>query len=72
MRWTIDPNDWKERSTDEIVAHVSAKLSPGAIVLLHDGGGSDRGPTAAAVAGIVAAAHGARLAMVDVAAELAQ
>ncbi|MCU1454365.1 MAG: polysaccharide deacetylase family protein [Acidimicrobiales bacterium] len=38
--WSDDPLDWKRPPADEIVNRVMAKLRPGAIVLLHDGGGN--------------------------------
>ncbi|MCW5874399.1 MAG: polysaccharide deacetylase family protein [Anaerolineales bacterium] len=46
--WDIDPQDWSQPGTPAIVAQVLAEAAPGAIVLLHDGGG-DRSQTAAAL-----------------------
>jgi peptidoglycan/xylan/chitin deacetylase (PgdA/CDA1 family) len=46
--WDIDPNDWSESGTDSIASQVLAEAKPGAIVLLHDGGG-DRSQTVAAL-----------------------
>ncbi|MDI6900579.1 MAG: polysaccharide deacetylase family protein [Anaerosomatales bacterium] len=38
--WTVDPQDWRESaSAEEIAASVTGAVHPGAIVLLHDGGG---------------------------------
>ncbi len=37
--WTIDTRDWTGRSSAAITATVLAQLRPGAIILLHDGGG---------------------------------
>lgn len=46
--WDIDPNDWDQPGTDKIASQVLAEAEPGAIVLLHDGGG-DRSQTVAAL-----------------------
>ncbi|HEX2029698.1 MAG TPA: cell wall-binding repeat-containing protein, partial [Nitriliruptorales bacterium] len=46
--WTVDPRDWTRPGSDEIVRRTLAGLSPGAIVVLHDGGG-DRSQTVAAL-----------------------
>ncbi|MCE0766586.1 polysaccharide deacetylase family protein [Pseudonocardia kujensis] len=40
LGWAIDPRDWTRPAADEIVANVEKHLHPGAVVLLHDGGGS--------------------------------
>ncbi|GAB4281889.1 MAG: hypothetical protein Kow0067_01630 [Coriobacteriia bacterium] len=38
--WTVDPQDWRESaSAEDIVVAVTGSIHPGAIVLLHDGGG---------------------------------
>lgn len=37
--WTIDTRDWTGRSTAAIVYDVLSHLRPGAIILMHDGGG---------------------------------
>jgi peptidoglycan/xylan/chitin deacetylase (PgdA/CDA1 family) len=39
---------------DAIVANVMTAVSPGAVILLHDGGGTDREQTLAALPGIIA------------------
>jgi peptidoglycan/xylan/chitin deacetylase (PgdA/CDA1 family) len=46
--WDIDPNDWDRPGTEAIAKQVLAEAKPGAIVLLHDGGG-DRSQTVAAL-----------------------
>jgi peptidoglycan-N-acetylglucosamine deacetylase len=52
--WTVDPRDWQRgTSTDQIVRRVLGQAAPGAIVLLHDGGG-DRSATVAALPLIIA------------------
>jgi peptidoglycan-N-acetylglucosamine deacetylase len=40
VQWDIDTNDWKEPSTASIVNTVVKKARPGAVVLMHDGGGN--------------------------------
>ena len=45
--WSIDPTDWRRPGAQAIANHVIARAFPGAIVVLHDGGG-DRSQTAAA------------------------
>ena len=37
--WTADTEDWRGGPPDEMVARVTRKLLPGAIVLMHDGVG---------------------------------
>jgi peptidoglycan/xylan/chitin deacetylase (PgdA/CDA1 family) len=34
--WTVDTNDWRGLSADEMLAAVEPQLAPGAIVLAHD------------------------------------
>ncbi|MEZ4832190.1 MAG: polysaccharide deacetylase family protein [Caldilineaceae bacterium] len=46
--WSIDPTDWKLPGAQAIANHVIERAFPGAIVVLHDGGGN-RAQTAAAV-----------------------
>lgn len=46
--WTIDTRDWESPDPDVIVDRVMDQLEPGAIVLLHDGGG-DRSATVEAL-----------------------
>src|SRR5207244_1664330 len=50
--WSADTRDWTRPGTGTIVRLALANLSPGAIVLLHDGGG-DRGETLAALPRII-------------------
>ena len=35
--WTVDPFDYECATGDEVLAGVEGRLSPGAVVLLHDG-----------------------------------
>lgn len=46
--WDDDTRDWARPGTPAIVAAVKKQLRPGAVVLLHDGGG-DRSQTVAAL-----------------------
>lgn len=38
VQWDIDTIDWKQRSTETILASVIPKLHPGAIILCHNNG----------------------------------
>jgi hypothetical protein len=42
LGWSVDSEDWKPRGADVIVSTIEAQLRPGAVVLLHDGGGDRR------------------------------
>lgn len=46
--WDIDPQDWRRPGADVIASHIVSSAYPGAIVLMHDGGG-DRTQTVAAL-----------------------
>jgi peptidoglycan/xylan/chitin deacetylase (PgdA/CDA1 family) len=48
--WSVDTGDWQLPGTMVIVLRVMAALRNGMVVLLHDGGGSTRSETVAAVA----------------------
>jgi peptidoglycan/xylan/chitin deacetylase (PgdA/CDA1 family) len=37
--WSVDSRDWRKPGVNRIVSNVVQKVFPGAIVLLHDGGG---------------------------------
>ena len=56
--WTVDTSDWMRPSTKAIVSSVMRGLRPGAIVLMHDGGG-DRSHTVAAVRTLIPAIQAA-------------
>jgi peptidoglycan/xylan/chitin deacetylase (PgdA/CDA1 family) len=47
--WDVDPTDWARPGTAAIRNSVLAGLHPGAVVIMHDGGG-DRSQTVAALA----------------------
>jgi peptidoglycan/xylan/chitin deacetylase (PgdA/CDA1 family)/uncharacterized protein YraI len=48
VMWDVDPMDWREPGAQEIATYVLDNAYPGAIVLMHDGGG-DRSQTVAAL-----------------------
>ncbi len=51
--WSVDPNDWRPGTTPkQIVRRVLGAITPGSIVILHDGGG-DRTATARALPRII-------------------
>ena len=37
--WNVDPQDWRRPGAEQIAAHLLAHARPGAILLMHDGGG---------------------------------
>lgn len=39
LSWSIDSNDWRQPGAKQIVTSVTQQVRPGAVVLLHDGGG---------------------------------
>ncbi|WP_240157350.1 polysaccharide deacetylase family protein [Pseudonocardia broussonetiae] len=39
LGWSVDSRDWTRPGVDAIVAQVQRGIHPGAVVLLHDGGG---------------------------------
>ncbi|MFG1805573.1 polysaccharide deacetylase family protein [Streptomyces sp. NPDC049040] len=49
LGWRVAAEDWELPGTEVLVRRVETRLSPGAVVLLHDGGG-DRSQTVEAVA----------------------
>ena len=46
--WDVDPQDWRRPGTEAISDHILSHVFPGAIVLMHDGGG-DRTQSVAAL-----------------------
>jgi peptidoglycan/xylan/chitin deacetylase (PgdA/CDA1 family) len=50
--WSVDPQDWRRPGTGSIVSTVLSQARPGAIVLMHDGGGY-RDQTVAALPAII-------------------
>ncbi|MFC4016669.1 polysaccharide deacetylase family protein [Micromonospora sp. GCM10011542] len=53
LHWNVDPQDWGKPTAATITRRVHAAARPGAIVLLHDGGG-DRAATLAACPHLIA------------------
>ncbi|HJU97601.1 MAG TPA: polysaccharide deacetylase family protein [Jiangellaceae bacterium] len=54
LGWSVDPRDWKAPGADRIYEVVMGGVTPGSIVLLHDGGG-DQSETVAALDDIISA-----------------
>jgi len=52
VQWDIDTDDWQVPPASKIVARVIAGARPGAVVLMHDGGGN-RSHTIAALPAII-------------------
>lgn len=50
--WTTGTGDWKKLGPDRIVRVVNDKAKPGAVILMHDGGG-DRSETIAALPRVI-------------------
>jgi len=50
--WETDTNDWQQPDAATIVQRVMSQVSPGTIILMHDGGG-DRANTVAALPTII-------------------
>ncbi len=46
--WSIDTQDWRRPGAEQITSHVLSSVRPGAIILMHDGGG-ERSQTVAAL-----------------------
>ncbi|PZG22553.1 xylanase [Micromonospora craterilacus] len=54
MGWQLAVTDWEPPGTDELVRRLTEGVAPGAVVLLHDGGG-DRSQTVDAVDRVIPA-----------------
>ncbi|RIV38881.1 polysaccharide deacetylase family protein [Micromonospora radicis] len=54
LHWTVDPKDWARPTAATIEKRVERAARPGAVVLLHDGGGN-RAATLAACRKLIAA-----------------
>jgi peptidoglycan/xylan/chitin deacetylase (PgdA/CDA1 family) len=54
LRWSDDPRDWSRPGSATIVHRVVKHLHPGAVILMHDGGG-DRSQTIRALAWLLKA-----------------
>ena len=51
--WDVDPQDWRQPGAGQIASYVLSHANPGAIVLMHDGGGG-RSQTVAALETVLA------------------
>jgi peptidoglycan/xylan/chitin deacetylase (PgdA/CDA1 family) len=56
VRWNVDPDDWERPGAKKVYKRVVAHVHPGAIVMLHDGGG-DRSETVSALPRILVDLH---------------
>jgi peptidoglycan/xylan/chitin deacetylase (PgdA/CDA1 family) len=52
VMWDVDPMDWRQPGAQQIATHVLENVYPGAIVLMHDGGG-DRSQSVTALESIL-------------------
>lgn len=52
VMWDVDSSDWRKPGTSAIVNNVLSHMRPGAVVLMHDGGGN-RSQTVAALGPII-------------------
>ena len=53
VMWDVDPQDWRQPGAEQISSYVLSHASPGAIILMHDGGGG-RSQTVAALETVLA------------------
>lgn len=53
LGWAVDSVDWKKPGATAITDNVLKAVTPGAVILLHDGGGTDRQQTVEALPGII-------------------
>ena len=53
LGWAVDSKDWTKPGPGTIVSTVVGAVSPGAIILMHDAGGTDRQQTIAALPGVI-------------------
>lgn len=53
LGWGVDSLDWTKPGPAKIVQNVLNTVSPGAVILLHDGGGTTREQTITALPGII-------------------
>jgi peptidoglycan/xylan/chitin deacetylase (PgdA/CDA1 family) len=52
LHWTVDPQDWAKPTSGVISGRIKSSSRPGAVVLMHDGGG-DRSRTLGAVPQVI-------------------
>ena len=65
LGWDVDPSDYQRPGARVIARRVLAALHPGAIVIMHDGGGN-RAQTVAALPAIIRGIRAARYQIVSV------
>ena len=65
LMWDVDPSDYLRPGASVIVQRVLGALHPGAIIIMHDGGG-DRSQTVAALPAIINGIRGAGYSIVEV------
>ncbi|MCY3913283.1 MAG: polysaccharide deacetylase family protein [Chloroflexi bacterium] len=53
VMWDVDPQDWRQPGAEQIASYVLSHATPGAIILMHDGGGG-RSQTVAALETVLA------------------
>lgn len=54
LMWKVDTKDWQRTATpDSVIANVRAQVEPGAVILLHDGGGTSRHTSLAVLPGLI-------------------
>ena len=53
VMWDVDPQDWRQPGAGQIARHILSHAYPGAIILMHDGGGG-RSQTVAALRTVLA------------------
>ncbi|MFL5820948.1 MAG: polysaccharide deacetylase family protein [Solirubrobacteraceae bacterium] len=53
IEWSVDPRDWSRPGTGAVYSRIVSATRPGAIILMHDGGGP-RGQTVAALPRVIA------------------
>jgi peptidoglycan/xylan/chitin deacetylase (PgdA/CDA1 family) len=69
--WNVDPRDWSRPGSGAIYSRVVSAARPGAIVVMHDGGG-DRSQTVAALPRIIRTLKGRGYRLVTVSKLLGQ
>ncbi len=53
LGWAVDSKDWTKPGAPTIVSNVLGAVTPGAIILMHDAGGTDRQQTLDALPGVI-------------------
>ena len=54
LMWKVDTKDWQSRSTTEsVLQNLREQVEPGAVILMHDGGGSNRFTSVAVLATVI-------------------